>query len=143
MMKHNLDLNCFSNPYKFFHKPFRWLDWFFHGFKWAWQRATRGYSILDLCDLSTFYSRLICNSLRDFAKRTHGYPIRFEDPEDWTKVLEEMAKDFEHTLEDESVWEEDNYELASERARSDWEGRKAALSSGLELLNEYYWEIWD
>ena len=69
--------------------------------------------------------------------------MRFEDPADWTKVLEEMAKDFENTLEDESVWEEDNYELACERVRSDWESRKAALSSGLELLNEYYWEIWD
>ena len=85
----------------------------------------------------------MCNSLRDFAKRTHGYPISFEDPEDWTKVLEEMAEDFEHTLEDESVWEEDKYELANERARKDWEGRKAALLSSLELLQEYYWEIWD
>lgn len=85
----------------------------------------------------------MCNSLRDFAKRTHGYLMRFENPEDWTKVLEEMAEDFENTLEDEDVWEEHNMELLRERELSDWELRKAALSSGLELLHEYYWELWD
>ena len=67
--------------------------------KWAYQRATRGYSDWDLWDLDSFYVQMFINSLREFAEKTNGYPsgITYEE---WQELIRTIARCFEESQED-------------------------------------------
>ena len=88
--------------------PWQWpSNWpknikhFFHCFKYAYQRATKGFSDWDRWDLDLFYNHLFVNSLWEFAEKAIGYPGNEEFPtmESWQKYLNEIADLFEQSIE--------------------------------------------
>lgn len=83
--------------------PWRYpLNWhknialFFRRFKWAYQRATRGFANCDIWDLDSYYLDLFHDSLKYLADNHWGWPGNedFPEDEDWTKYLKEMAQLF-------------------------------------------------
>ena len=103
-------LNVFKLGYDPIHKHplniFRNIRQFFRNIKWAWQRATRGYSDWDLWDLDMFYLDLLINSLRDFKAHTLSCPEKddVQTLEDWQNVLESMILHFEHARDYEEIY---------------------------------------
>lgn len=61
------ELNVFKNGYHNWKCPIYNIKQFFRNCKYAWQRATKGYSDWDIWDLDTYYSDLISNSMLQFA----------------------------------------------------------------------------
>lgn len=81
---------------------------FFKNFKYAWQRATKGYCDIDLWELDYFYTYLFADSLHEFAERSHGAPDTFcgQDTgvgQTWKDYINETADCFEKSLE--NTWE--------------------------------------
>lgn len=69
------DLNILKTGYiKGFRHIFHNIKQFFKNCKYAWQRATKGYSDLDLLDLESFYSSVISTSMQQFAEESNGCP---------------------------------------------------------------------
>ena len=108
--------------------------------KYAWQRATRGYSDLDLWNLDTFYLNLFTNSLIDFKENLHGAPSEFFDEEaenqiqKWEEYLEEMIQHFNNAKIDFNG--------------PDGEGRsleflEPELKKGLDMMSKVFYDLWD
>lgn len=98
-VKWNNPLNCFTYDYLPWSRLSNWLRniaQFFRNFKWAWQRAVKGYSDRDVWGLSDYYTRLFEVTLRQLAATSHGWPPSEDTPtfKDWQKLLLEMADHF-------------------------------------------------
>jgi len=65
---------------------------FFWNLKYAWQRIKRGYSDYDLLDFDTYLERVLSQGLKDFAKRSTGFPNGYETYEEWIKDLNDIAE---------------------------------------------------
>lgn len=103
-VKWNNSLNCFTFDYLPWSRPRNWLGniaQFFRNFKWAWQRAVKGYSDRDVWGLSDYYTNLFEVSLRQLAAISHGWPPSEDAPtfKDWQKLLLEMADHFHKAYE--------------------------------------------
>jgi hypothetical protein len=90
------------------YSPWRWpANWkpnikhFFRNFKYAYQRAIRGFSDWDAWDLDLFYTHLFRDSLNYFAENTYGYPGNNEFPtiESWQEYLKDIAWHFDQSIE--------------------------------------------
>ena len=138
---------------------FRKIQLFFKRLKWAWQRATKGYSDWDLWDLDCYYNTLFIMSLREFAKRTQGYPDTVGDYDKWCEIINHMADCFENSQEDteqiDAVLEEmmiqavpDTPEAQAireryrEACREENERRIQANDEAFELMKKYNWHLW-
>lgn len=89
-------------PWRYFPNWFKNIGLFFRRFKWAWQRATRGYSDWDLWDLDQFYVKLFKDSLWALSEITHGWPANNDFPEfeDWTNYLKDISRLFDMSREE-------------------------------------------
>ena len=99
-------------PYAPMRYPSNWLKnikWFFKSFKYAAQRARRGYADCDLWDLDSYLTGLIAQALEDFAENMNGYPIEYEkyNTEDkpdagaaeWAREIKNCSLDLFRSLE--------------------------------------------
>ena len=84
----------FKNPLNWWRLPRYW----FKSLKYAYQRATKGYSDWDMWGLHDFYLRLVSNSLNEFADKRYGSPD--EDHDKWTALYKEIASKFYSALEE-------------------------------------------
>lgn len=102
-MSNKIELNIFKCGQYKWRNPLKrlWFNFrnYFRQLKWAYQRATRGYSDWDLWDLDSFYTQILINSLRDFAQKTNGHPgeMTFEE---WQILINTIANCFEESQED-------------------------------------------
>ena len=84
--------------YRWIYPKFWWrnISLFFRRFKWAYQRATRGYADCDVWDMDNWILNLFHGALNHLADNHWGYPgdDRFPEDETWTKYLREMAQLF-------------------------------------------------
>lgn len=116
--------------------PKMWLEpirSFFIKFRWAYDRATKGYAYCDLWSLDCYYMRLFAASLRAFAKQNVGYPylqtyngIKINTFEQWQAMLEDLATLFEKTAEE---WYTDE-----KQARIDYQDAMARLTELMPAL---------
>lgn len=106
------ELNIFTHGYLPWYPRFWWdnICHFFHTIKWAWQRATRGYSDHDTWNLDTYYSDMLIASLSQFRAETMGYPGYMEDIEEWYAILDKIIFLLKQANEDEPL--EEKNELA-------------------------------
>lgn len=107
------DLSVFSKAPYGKRYIFKRIMWFFRSLSCAWQRATKGYCYRDLWSLDSFYTKIFYNSLWKFVKHLHGAPQEFFNQETntieaWERYIEEMAKHFYNSLEDNEVEESYN-----------------------------------
>ena len=68
----------------------RKIKLFFKRIKWAVQRIKRGYSDMDIWNLSTFYPQLLINSLTTYRNETRCYTLKCKNQEEWLKVVDSI-----------------------------------------------------
>ena len=91
--------NVFKYGYVPWRYPKNWLgniELFFRHFKWAYQRATKGFCDMDTWSLDISILDYLSGTIEQLANTTHGYPCdpRFPTPESWEEFLHSMAHDF-------------------------------------------------
>ena len=91
------------NVFKYGWAPWRYpINWwrniklFFRQFKWAWQRATRGFADCDVWNLDSSILNYLSGTLKYLSENAVGWPgdKQFPKYEDWTTFLKEMSEKF-------------------------------------------------
>ena len=103
------------------------------------ERGRKGYCYEDLWSFDDWLSKLIAKGLREFKENCSGYPNDIDDWDEWMKILDEMIECF-----DEQTRDVDNLSgdfMARWNLRQ--EIKKEKLHRGLELLEKYYYDLWD
>ena len=109
------------------------------------ERGRKGYCRNDLWSWEYFFSKLISQSLREFKANCHSYPSEDITWEGWMAILDEMIECF-----DEQWRAVDNIpckpgtrtiDFGLIRKRQEYKANK--LHRGLELLEKYYYDLWD
>ena len=167
------ELNVFTYSFCPWKYPSNWwknLRQCARNFKWAWQRATRGYCNFDLWDLDTFYVQLFGDSLIDFQKDLHGAPSEFYDEEndsieDWQNYIKEMAVHFLRSREDDDFFQNEYEDAAlngmyfedgqlkhqDEGLNDKWfarekeiaESRQQEFDKGWNMMHDVFHHLWD
>ena len=102
--------------------PSCWLrniESFFRGFKYTYQRATKGYCDYDLFSISDWFLEVFPNMLKEFADETYSHPYDMDEKE-WGKYLVEMREHFLNACKE--------YENSSPEARKEFD----------ELYKDFY-----
>jgi len=103
------------------------------------ERGKKGYCYEDLWSFDNFLSSLIAKALSEFKQNCHTYPNDCDDWEQWMKILDEMIECFEEQTR--------GIDNISGAFLETWNKRqtykKAKLSRGLDLLEKYYYDLWD
>lgn len=121
----------------------------------AWKRVTKGYCGMDVCEMYSFLLELIPNMLDEIRETDVGYPVRLTH-EQWQSTLEEMSKLFRGAVEiddfDTSLAEEcdkppekrdpEVMKAYWKEVEAKYEARRASLSKGMKMLEEYFWDLW-
>ena len=91
--------NIFKQYYSPWRYPSNWIKnirLFFRRYKWAYQRAKRGFADCDAWNMDGWILNLFHDSLSYLADNHYGYPGNDEYPTDeaWTAQLKELAQLF-------------------------------------------------
>ena len=97
-------MNLFKFPMRlryYLTKPWRFFRELYYSFKYAWQRATKGYSYYDSMDMDDFLLHVIPGMLRDIANGDSFPGIEpFETYEKWQDYCNSLADVFESLQEE-------------------------------------------
>ena len=97
-------MNLFKFPMRlryYLTKPWRFFRELYYSFKYAWQRATKGYSFYDSMDMDDFLLHTIRGMLRDIANGDSFPGIEpFETYEKWQDYCNSLADVFESLQEE-------------------------------------------
>lgn len=138
------------------HNPRWWLrniKQFFKNIKYAWQRATRGFSDPDCWEFDSYLSRIISGGLKTLDKNRHGFPTELysqlgeeDGDQEWSKILSEISAKMEKyeqlksseyppgNLPPEAIMEW--YENNQKEAENAWNG-------AIDLLKKWHNDMWD
>jgi len=107
----------------------------------AIERMHKGYCYEDMWRFDNWLSALITRGLKEFKQTTHSYPNDLDDWDEWMRTLDEMIDCFEEQGRGiDNLRPGDNF-LDSYHKRM--EIKKQKLHRGLELLEKYYYDLWD
>ena len=138
------------------HNPRWWLHnikQFFKNIKYAWQRATRGFSDPDWWEFDSYLSRIISGGLKTLDKNRHGFPTELysqlgeeDGDQEWSKILSEISAKMEkYERLKSSEYPPDNlppetimewYENNQKEAENAWNG-------AIDLLKKWHNDMWD
>uniref|UniRef100_A0A6M3KZI9 Uncharacterized protein n=1 Tax=viral metagenome TaxID=1070528 RepID=A0A6M3KZI9_9ZZZZ len=107
--------------------------------KMFWERGTKGYCYCDLWSFDNWLSKVIASGLREFKSKTTTYPNDIDNWEEWLSILDEMIECFEEQPRDINNFEGDFLVTYDRRVAI----KKTKLHRGLELLEKYYYDLWD
>ena len=97
-------MNLFKFPMRlryYLTKPWRFFRELHYSFKYAWQRAIKGYSFYDSMDMDDFLLHVIPGMLRDIANSDSFPGIEpFETYEKWKDYCNSLADVFESLQEE-------------------------------------------
>jgi len=143
-MKNIFKLNIYS------HSPRHWIKnviQFFRNIKYAFQRATRGFSDPDWWELDTFISIIIRDGCAEMSKKHYGSPLLCENIEEssdkWEEILNEISEHFNNYINADSIDispEDEKYLELLQKAHED--GEKEYVK-GIYMLKEWHWDLWD
>lgn len=103
------------------------------------ERGRKGYCNEDLWEFDNWLSSLIARSLREFKLNCHGYPNDIDDWDKWMATLDEMIDCFEEQSRDIDNISSNFTETYNKRMAI----KKAKLHRGLELLERWFYDLWD
>jgi len=112
----------------------------FRALRRFWERGTKGYCYEDMWNFDSWLSATIARGLREFKAATNTYPNDINNWEEWQAVLSEMIECFEEQNRDTSNLPRDNF---VEQYQARMANKKQKLHRGLELLEKYYFDLWD
>lgn len=92
-------MNVFKYGWLPWRYPSNWwsnIKLFFRQFKWAWQRAIRGFADCDIWSLDCSILNYLSGTLKQLSETAAGWSgdWRFPEYEDWTSFLKEMSEKF-------------------------------------------------
>ena len=156
--------------------PSCWLrniESFFRGFKYTYQRATKGYCDYDLFSIFDWFLEVFPNMLKEFADETYSHPYDMDEKE-WGKYLVEMRehflnackeyensspearKEFDELYKDFSAAEYfKNPELYNTKERKEKikeyykkvkeydNYKQEELKKGMDMFQKRFWDLWD
>ena len=150
-------------------RPSNWWDNikdFFRGFKYAHQRATKGYCDYDLFSISDWFLEMFPNMLKEFSDGTYSYPWDMEEKE-WRKYLVEMREHFlnackeyedsspEARKEYDELYKDFPLELYNTKEREEKvkeyykkvkeydDYKQKELKKGMDMFQKRFWDLWD
>ena len=150
-------------------RPSNWWDNikdFFRGFKYAYQRATKGYCDYDLFSISDWFLEMFPNMLKEFSDGTYSYPWDMEEKE-WRKYLVEMREHFlnackeyedsspEARKEYDELYKDFPLELYNTKEREEKvkkyykkvkeydDYKQEELKKGMDMFQKRFWDLWD
>ena len=150
-------------------RPSNWWDNikdFFRGFKYTYQRATKGYCDYDLFSISDWFLEMFPNMLKEFSNGTHSYPWDMEEKE-WRKYLVEMREHFlnackeyedsspEARKEYDELYKDFPLELYNTKEREEKvkkyykkvkeydDYKQKELKKGMDMFQKRFWDLWD
>lgn len=149
-------------------RPSNWWDNikdFFRGFKYTYQRATKGYCDYDLFSISDWFLEMFPNMLKEFSDGTYSYPWDMEEKE-WGKYLVEMrehflnaCKDYEDSSpeakkEHDELYKDFSFEFNSEerkekvkeyykKVKEHDDYKQEELKKGMDMFQKRFWDLWD
>jgi len=160
-------MNVFNNPWRFIRAPLKWTAYFFRSFKYAYQRATRGYCDYDAWELFSYCTHVISGCLRKLADDHVGHPLGIKD-EEWSKLLLETAIHLENSLKENDEFphpktdewhanssitigngkltingDDDLREAMHEEQQALAKLRNAEKDMALDMLKEHWYDLWD
>ena len=159
------NLNCFTkSPYKWYRFRDNWIH-YTSCIRFAWQRATRGFSDKDIWGLADWHTDLLRAALTHFRDNLHGHPAHLNDGGDevlgqrmWEEHLDKIIALLDRC--DEELFNEreqaiiNDYTIGhnpTEEAKRLFyeelnkldEERCNNIKEALRLLGEEYWDLWD
>ena len=150
-------------------RPSNWSDNmkdFFRGFKYTYQRATKGYCDYDLFSISDWFLEMFPNMLKEFSDGTYSYPWDMEEKE-WRKYLVEMREHFlnackeyedsspEARKEYDELYKDFPLELYNTKEREEKvkkyykkvkeydDYKQEELKKGMDMFQKRFWDLWD
>lgn len=162
-------MNVFKYGVAPWRHPANWwnnIKVFFRHFKWAYQRATRGFADCDVWNLDGSILEYLSGTLNHLADYHWGYPgdERFPTDESWTEFLKDMAQKFYQANEDNAFyptpasdewWEycrndsrncEKMIQLKDamlEEERENEHKRERDFAEAWSAIGEVMWNLWD
>lgn len=105
------------------------------------ERGRKGYCFEDLWSFDYWLSKLIANGLREFKQNCTSYPSEGITWEQWMAILDEMIECFDEQARDiENLPSgKGSMEMWNERMKV----KKTKLHRGLQLLERYWYDLWD
>ena len=103
------------------------------------ERARKGYCYEDLWSFDNWLSSIIARGLREFKQNVHGYPNDIDDWDTWMRTLDEMIDCFE----EQTRGIENLGGNFMEQYHKRMEIKKQKLHRGFELLEKYWFDLWD
>lgn len=144
------ELNIFKKGYHNWKCPIYNIKQLFRNCKYAWQRATKGYSDCDIWDLDTYYSDLISNSMLQFADETNSFTYGMSYDE-WVEKIRSIAhkikasNDYENKYLEEisslSYLELERPECVNKHLKEEKEANKIT-AEGYKELGEIIEDLW-
>lgn len=162
------EMNVFKYGWMSWRHPINWwenIKLFFRQFKWAWQRATRGFADWDIWNLDSSILNYLSGTLKQLSEIACGWPGNKQFPkyEDWTSFLKEMSEKFAAADESNDYYstpiadkwwkwmeehkgslEENPYkELMFEEYNENDLKRERDFAEAWSAIGEVFWQLWD
>ena len=131
---------------------FRNVKQFFRNIKYAWQRATRGFSDPDWWEFDSYLSQTISGCLKEFDKKRHGFPSELyfqfgeeDGDKEWSKILSEISAKMEkyEELQVDCPVDGLSAEAVEEWYENNQKEAEKAWNSAIELLKKWHKDMWD
>ena len=141
----NKNLNVFKmcaySPWSYLPNWWSNIKQFFRHFKWAWQRAIKGYCDYDCFALDDYYLKLLPATLLSLAENSHGYPDKYGAFENWQTKIREIATMLEEADKIDPIMDSTskNFEEVEDLQKA----KDILLKRGFDLLCEDFWHLWD
>lgn len=119
---------CFSNnPWYLIPRTLSDMKW---GIKKAYQRVVYGYDESFWWDFHSHHTDLMLGNLKKLKEKSHGYPAKFENEQEWQVLLQQMIDGFE----------------AAKRMDGEFEYKsedEEIFKKGMQVFTDYYFNLWD
>lgn len=116
----------------------------FNSIKWFIQRGRRGYADCDVWGFDEYLNGVILEGLKRLQKDKYGYPGSLKNPEQWTKILQEMIDGFEaYQAISEHTYKYLNSDGEREYNHEHTQKLYQKHQKGLKLFVKYYSALWD
>jgi len=108
------------------------------------ERGRKGYCLEDLWSFDNFLSDFLARALREFKQQSHCYPHDLNNWEEWMAIVDEMIECFE----DQNRGIDNLLGALGQPVNSDGYfkaqiKKREKLHRGMELLEKYYYDLWD
>ena len=113
----------------------------FKGLRKFIERGRKGYCYEDLWSFDEWLSGVIAKGLQEFKAQCHTYPNDCSDWEEWMRILDEMIECFREQVRGIENLPKGKDFMKVYEARM--ENKKVKLHRGLQLLEKYWYDLWD